>query len=41
MCIFVYKQSTISHLCYYAKLDLGIVKCHFEIGSGKENFIWI
>jgi len=25
----------------YAKLDLGIVKCHFEIGAGKENFIWI
>jgi len=24
----------------YAKLDLGIVKCHFEIGAGKENFIW-
>ena len=24
----------------YAKLDLGIVKCHFEIGAGKENFTW-
>ena len=24
----------------YAKLDLGIVKCHFEIGAGKENFVW-
>ncbi len=22
------------------KLDLGIVKCHFEIGAGKENFKW-
>ena len=22
------------------KIDLGIVKCHFEIGAGKENFIW-
>ena len=22
------------------KLDLGIVKCHFEIGAGKENFEW-
>ena len=24
----------------YAALDLGIVKCHFEIGAGKENFSW-
>ena len=22
------------------KTDLGIVKCHFEIGAGKENFEW-
>ena len=22
------------------KVDLGIVKCHFEAGAGKENFIW-
>ena len=22
------------------KIDLGIVKCHFEIGAGKENFKW-
>ena len=22
------------------KVDLGIVKCHFEIGAGKENFEW-
>lgn len=25
----------------YTKLDLGIVKCHFEIGAGKENFKYI
>lgn len=25
---------------FYTKLDLGIVKCHFEIGAGKENFTW-
>ncbi|MFR1519076.1 MAG: nitroreductase family protein [Clostridia bacterium] len=25
----------------YAKIDLGIVKYHFEIGAGKENFHWI
>ena len=24
----------------YAKIDLGIAKCHFEIGAGKENFKW-
>ncbi|MBN1891937.1 MAG: nitroreductase [Clostridiales bacterium] len=24
----------------YAKIDLGIVKYHFEIGAGKENFTW-
>lgn len=24
----------------YTKVDLGIVKYHFEIGSGKENFEW-
>ena len=25
---------------FYSKIDLGIVKCHFEIGAGKDNFIW-
>lgn len=25
---------------FYSKVDLGIVKCHFEIGAGKENFVW-
>ena len=25
---------------FYAKVDLGIVKYHFEIGAGKENFCW-
>lgn len=24
----------------YSKIDLGIVKYHFEIGAGKENFRW-
>ena len=23
------------------KVDLGIVKCHFELGAGKDNFKWI
>ena len=26
---------------FYTKLDLGIVKCHFEIGAGKDNFQWM
>lgn len=25
----------------YTHIDLGIAKCHFEIGAGKENFDWI
>ncbi|MGN0508662.1 MAG: nitroreductase family protein [Ruminococcus sp.] len=25
---------------FYSKIDLGIVKYHFEIGAGKENFAW-
>ena len=25
---------------FYSKIDLGIVKYHFEIGAGKENFNW-
>ena len=26
---------------FYTKLDLGIVKYHFEIAAGKENFTWL
>ena len=25
---------------FYSRVDLGIVKYHFEIGAGKENFAW-
>ncbi len=25
----------------YTTIDLGIVKCHFEIGAGIENFTWL
>lgn len=25
---------------FYSKVDLGIVKYHFEIGAGRENFDW-
>lgn len=26
---------------FYSKIDLGIVKCHFEVGAGAENFQWV
>lgn len=25
---------------FYTKIDLGIAKCHFEVGAGEENFNW-
>ena len=25
---------------FYSDVDLGIVKYHFEVGAGKENFVW-
>lgn len=25
----------------YTRIDLGIAKCHFEIGAGRENFAWV
>ncbi len=25
----------------YTQMDLGIVKYHFEIGAGKDNFDWV
>ena len=25
---------------FYSDVDLGIVKCHFELGAGKEHFSW-
>ncbi|MBR1529509.1 MAG: nitroreductase family protein [Oscillospiraceae bacterium] len=27
-------------LGFFTKIDLGIVKYHFEVGAGKENFEW-
>lgn len=30
-----------SGIGFYVKVDLGIVKYHFEVGAGKENFQWI
>ena len=29
-----------ARLGFYSKIDLGIVKYHFEIGAGLENFEW-
>lgn len=34
------KVSSSSGSGFYTKLDLGIVKYHFELGAGKENFVW-
>lgn len=34
------KVSVKSKAGFYTKIDLGIVKRHFEIGAGKENFVW-
>jgi hypothetical protein len=25
---------------FYSKMDLGIIKYHFQVGAGKENFKW-
>lgn len=40
---FFLKDSTVSATAgtaFYAKVDLGIAKCHFELGVGKDNFKW-
>lgn len=34
------KASTSFSMIGYTKLDLGIAKYHFEIGAGKDNFVW-
>lgn len=34
------KARTRFSLFGYTKLDLGIVKLHFEIGAGSDNFVW-
>lgn len=34
------KVSVKAGMGFYTKLDLGIVKCHFEIGAGRDNFRW-
>lgn len=27
-----------SKIGFYTKVDLGIIKCHFELGAGKEHY---
>lgn len=34
------KVSVRSGMGAYTKIDLGIIRYHFEIGAGKENFEW-
>ncbi len=29
-----------SSMLGYTLMDLGIAKCHFEIGAGQDNFLW-
>ena len=29
-----------SGMGFFAKVDVGIAKLHFELGAGKENFSW-
>jgi len=36
----VVKADKTFSLVGYTKIDLGIAKCHFEIGADKDNFIW-
>ncbi|MBP1559742.1 MAG: nitroreductase [Oscillospiraceae bacterium] len=35
------KVSVKAGVGFYTKLDLGIVKYHFELGAGKDKFDWI
>lgn len=34
------KVSAKAGMGFYAKVDLGIVKYHFELGAGKDASIW-
>jgi len=36
----VVEAKTVSAISSYLYVDLGIVKYHFEVGAGKENFSW-
>ena len=34
------EAKTLFSMAGYTNIDLGIVKCHFEIGAGTDNFSW-
>ncbi len=34
------KAEALFSMIGYTHVDLGIVKCHFEIGAGKVGFLW-
>lgn len=41
--VFTLKDNQVSvkaGIGFYSKIDLGIVKYHFEVGAGKDNFRW-
>lgn len=41
--MFAMKDQTVSvrpGIGFYTKIDLGIAKCHFELGAGMDNFTW-
>lgn len=37
----VVEARTLFSMAGYTVVDLGIVKYHFEVGAGKENFTWL
>lgn len=37
----VVEAKTLFSMAGYVNVDFGIVKYHFEIGAGKENFTWL
>ena len=37
----VVEAKTLFSMAGYTAIDLGIVKYHFEVGAGKENFTWM
>ena len=36
----IVEAKTLFSMSGYTQIDLGIVKCHFEIGADKNNFTW-
>ena len=37
----VVEARTLFSMAGYTHVDLGIVKYHFEVGAGRENFEWV